>query len=301
MPGAVALQYHRRPSVAAYMLRAMSPMARRRGLELQITARWQGHVVDEREHADFVRITGLPDGDHLSILEPHTFGFPLTMALLTHPAFPVPIWGVLQIRNHLVLHRPLPRRAPMDLEARLIAARTFEKGAELDVRTEVTIDGQCAWESVVTFFTRARFAPHGTPAEQVSAPAEVGPLVEQWTMADADHWRFCALTGDYNGVHTFDAWARRFGFARALYHPARVLGQLVARRRAPLEVRRLDAWLKGPVPHGAEVRLHFLERDQAADFALFVERQRPAMLGRLHWDPREESRSVVERAIGTSS
>ncbi len=277
----VSLHYRRRPSVLAYMLRAMSPLAHRQGLDLPIAARWPGHVVDRRHHSDFLRITGLPAADTLSILEPHVFGFPLTMALLTHPSFPVPIWGVLQTRNHLVQHRPLARDAPMDLEAHLVDARTLEKGAELDVRTTVTVDGRCAWESLVTFFTRARFAPHGEPSTQARAPDVRAPEVERFTMSDDDHWRFCALTGDYNGVHTFDAWARRFGFARALYHPARVLGCFLARRRAPLALRRLDVWLKGPISHGAEVRVHLDEADDRAEFALYVDDERPAIVGRM--------------------
>ena len=57
-------------------------------------------VADRAELAGFRRITGLlADPDHLPLLYPHTFGFRLPMAILTHPSFPVPIWGVLQTRK----------------------------------------------------------------------------------------------------------------------------------------------------------------------------------------------------------
>lgn len=281
MSTVTTLEYRRRPSVIAYMLRAMLPAPRRGGLGTQIAARWHGHVVDRAARADFLRVTGLRASDTLSILEPHTFGFPLTMALLTHPSFPVPIWDVLQIRNHLRLHREIPLDARLDLEVRLVAARTLDKGAELDLRTELRIGAELAWDSMVTFSTRRGFPAHGAPSELARAPVEVGPLVERWAMTDDAHWRFCALTGDYNGVHTSDAWARRFGFSRALYHPARVLGAFLARHPTLSGARSLDAWLKGPVPHGAELRVHLAQRDHTTDFALFVEAQRPAILGRV--------------------
>ncbi len=109
-------------------------------------------------------------------------------------------------------------------------------------------------------------------------------------MADADHVRFGRFTGDYNGIHLWDWYARRMGFRRALYHPPRVLGQCLAHLPSPGlrpsssalagEVhRRLDAWLKGPVAHGATVRLH--ASALTGVFALFAGDERPSIVGRL--------------------
>jgi acyl dehydratase len=107
-------------------------------------------------------------------------------------------------------------------------------------------------------------------------------------MADDDHVRFGRFTGDYNGIHLWDWYARRMGFRRALYHPPRVLGQCLARlpdlagTNDPEAPRRLDAWIKGPVPHGAKVRLHAATSSMATTFALFADNERPSIVGRLH-------------------
>ncbi|HET7202398.1 MAG TPA: hypothetical protein VFI92_03435, partial [Steroidobacteraceae bacterium] len=117
---------------------------------------------------------------------------------------------------------------------------------------------------------------------------EFGPEIARWTMADGDHVRFGRFTGDYNGIHMWDGYARRMGFRRALYHPPRVLGQCLAHLPRPRTNSgdgfplRLDAWLKGPVLHRARVRLHAACTPAASTFALFAEDERPSVVGRLY-------------------
>jgi hypothetical protein len=52
-------------------------------------------------------------GADLSILHAHTASFPMLMAMLSHPAFPLPIWRVLQVRNrtsrNMKRSHPMPR------------------------------------------------------------------------------------------------------------------------------------------------------------------------------------------------
>ena len=282
----VLLDFDRRPSALAYMLRAVAPVRRRIDLAPQIAARWRGHVVDRSDLGAFRRITGGPaDPAHLPLLYPHTFGFRLPMAILTHPSFPVPIWGVLQTRNHLVQHRSIALDERLDLETRVLHGRAVAKGAEFDLHTTVhAAGGDLVWESLLTFFTRGRFGEPGQPDPAARSPSVAGPVVAEWTMDDAEHVRFGRFTGDYNGIHLSHWYARRFGFPRALYHPPRVLGQCLAhlgeagRIATPV---RLDAWLKGPVPHGAQVRLQAERTDGECSFALFAGEERPAIIGRL--------------------
>ena len=284
MTDVIELCFRRRPSSLRYMLRAVRSVRRHPDLNPRIVATWRDHRADPRDLASFLEITGLPAGPELPLLYPHVFGFRLAMAVLTHPAFPVPIWGVLQTRNHLVQHRPIPVGSAMDLECRVLAGRPTAKGAEFDLRTTVHVGAKLAWESLVTFFTRGRFGEPGPDSPQARSPTEFGTLAAEWTPRNAGHWRFGGFTGDYNGIHLWDAYARRLGFPRALFHPPRVLGECLSRlpgacdRGAP---QRLDAWLKGPVPHGRPVRLHAASGADPTTFALFVEPERPCIVGRL--------------------
>ncbi len=283
----VTLQFDRRPSALAYMVRGALPTARSRDLAPAITARWSDHRPDPEQLAAFLRVTGLPSGPALPLLYPHAFGFRLAMVVLTRPEFPVPIWGVLQIRNHLLQHRPIPLDAPLDFETRVVGSRVRDKGVELDLHTEVHIDRSVAWESVLTFYARGRFGEPTTGSPLERSPTDLGDPVAEWTMRDDGHSELGRFTGDYNGIHFWTWYARRFGFRRALYHPPRVLGECVARLPA-LDgdgPQRLDAWLKGPVFRGASVRLHAAPGTDATTFGLYAEDERPSIVGRLGSPP----------------
>jgi acyl dehydratase len=292
------LMYDHRPLALPYMVRAVMPVRRRIDLAPPISAHWRGHRADPHDLAAFERITRpstrrdatIPAT--LPLLYPHTFGFRLAMAILTHPRFPVPIWGVLQTRNHVVQRRPIAVDAALDFETRVLPGRVVPKGAEFDLHTTVHLDGALAWESVVTFFTRGRFGEPDAPSPYTRSPTDFGAPLAAWTMPGTDHVRFGRFTGDYNGIHLWDWYARRMGFKRALYHPQRVLGQCLARLpdqalldgSAEVPVR-LDAWIKGPVPHDASVRLHASTTTAPATstFALFADdEERPAIVGRLN-------------------
>jgi hypothetical protein len=299
------LAFDHPPSATRYMVRAVLPTSRHRDLAPPIVASWHGHRADVRDLAEFRRITGHAQGDAddatLPLLYPHTFGFRLAMAVLTHPRFPVPIWGVLQTRNHVTQHRRIATSASLDFDTRVLPGRVVPKGAEFDVHTTVRADGVVAWESVVTFFTRGPFGEPGPASRLARSPIDFGEAIASWTMADADHVRFGRFTGDYNGIHLWNWYARRMGFRRALYHPQRVLGQCLAHLPSPGlrptsptvagEVQsRLDAWIKGPVPHGSRVRLHASTDSTGMTFALFAgDEARPAIVGRTHSGWTEES------------
>ena len=286
MTARIELHYRRQPSTLRFMANALSPspgFAADGGLP-SIAARWSRHRVSARGLDAFLELTGLPAAPHLPLLYPHVVGFPLQMVILTHPRFPVPIWRVLQVRNHLLQHRPLAVDAAFDLGTRIVGHRLLDKGAEVDLHTEVHAGGGLAWESLNTFYFRGRYGPAGKASPLATAPAIGDRQVDAWRMPEGGGWRFGGLTGDYNGIHVFGWYARRFGFPRPFFHSQRVLGQCLARLPAPdaAAPQRLDAWLKGPVFYGAKVELRADTGDGGTAFALHADGdERPAIVGRL--------------------
>lgn len=284
MSPSLELQFDRRPSTLAFMLRALhpSPGLRKAKAFPPIRASWRRHRVDARHLGAFLRLTGLRADRGLPLLYPHVFSFPLQMVILTHPAQPMAIWNSLQIRNHLQQHRPIPADAQFDVETRVAGQRILEKGAEVDLHTSLRTRDELLWESLNTFYYRDRFGEPGAASPLARPPAAAEQTLAQWRMAAGVGWRFGGLTGDYNGIHWSNWYARRFGFRHAFHHPQLALGQCMARLPG-MELaahQRLDAWLKGPVYYDSEVRLCATLNSDGSTFALMAAgEERPAILG----------------------
>lgn len=288
MAGEIVRRYARRPSAVAFMTSAFLPSP---GLKTDaglpsMTLTWNGLRFSPNDLAAFEAATGLPAANGISALYPHVVGFRLQMALLTHPAFPLPIWNALQIRNRLVQHRRLDPARVYDLETRTEALRILDKGAEIDLRTSLTRDGDCHWESTVTFFYRgsfkdARGAFVPPPAPDISA----APVIDRFRAPTGGRGQFGYLTGDYNGIHLWKAYARLFGFKTAFAHPQRIAGMCLTRLRAPeTEAQTLDLWLKGPVFYGADVMLRAADNPDGTQFGLSLAGDdRAAIAGAWRW------------------
>jgi hypothetical protein len=232
----------------------------------------------------------------LLLLLPHVTGFRLLMAMLTHPTWPLPIWQSLQVRNRLSVHRPLQVGASGDLITHVAGWRVLEKGIEVDLQSWFQQGDECLWDSIVTFYYRGRFGAPVAHAAPLCAPRnspDVDPSLAaatRWPIGDGARWHFGKLTGDYNGLHQWDFYARRFGFAGAFPHSqwvvAQCLGHLASTNSTP---RQLDLWLKGPVYFGSSVTIRqSLSDDDRQDFALWVEGDpRPPLMGSLSAAPRQ--------------
>lgn len=285
MDKGVLIEFDRQPSAISFMLKALRPSQGLRQARRvpPIIARWRNLRVHRNQLDDFLQLTGLQAHAGLPMICPHVFGFRLQMVVLTHPTFPIPIWSALQIRNQLLQHRPIAADARMDLETRVADQRVLHNGAEVDLHTTVTVARNLVWESFNTFYYRGRFGEPDSPPPQSAAPQKPTTTLAQWHLAPGVGWRVARMTGDYNGIHRWDWYARLFGFRSAFFHPQIVAGQCMARLCSldPELPQRLELWLKGPVYFNADVTLFARNREVVTEFALIVAgEERPAILGR---------------------
>jgi hypothetical protein len=233
-----------------------------------------------------------PDDDRLAVLLPHVVGFRLLMATLTHPSWPIPIWRALQARNRLLLHRPLRLGGHFDLAVDVSGWRVRDKGIEVDLRTALEQDGALSWESIVTFYYRGRYGTATAHGNADGAPLVAAVVADRCVttalgrMNGEGRWEFGALTGDYNGIHQWNWYSRRFGFAAAFSHPQRAAA-LCLLHLPPIvpAPQRLDLWIKGPAYYGSDLVLRHSLRacSSGCDFGLWTaEDPRPSLIG--SWD-----------------
>jgi hypothetical protein len=275
----------RAPFAGAYMARAFlpSPGLPEDGSFPEIVERWSGLRFDARHLAALRAAVGArADDDALFVLYPHVLGFRLQMALLTHPVFPLPIWNALQIRDRLAQHRATEPGAILAMETRTAQHRRVDKGLEVDLHTRLSHGTELLWESAVTYFYRGRFgAGDGQVPFAVAPDLADASVVARFAMPRGGGWNFGSLTGDYNGIHCWSWYARRFGFRSAFLHPQRAAGLCMTRLEGPRsEAQTLELWLKGPVFYGEEVALSADVRDGAVQFGLrLAGDSRMALLG----------------------
>lgn len=278
----IRLDYRAKPSTLGFMSNFIRPARRasRDGPLPDMQAHWRGQRVSPRDLADFFELSGLPAGEAVSILYPHTVSFPMLMAVLSHPVFPLPIWKVLQVRNRLLQHEPIAPDAVLDFAVRTGERRVLEKGVEMDLLVSAEAGGRVVWEAVDTFYARGRFGAAQAPV--CPSPNVAGTTVAEWRMPEHGCWRYGRLSGDLNPLHMSRGYARRFGYSGAFAHPQRVIGQclghLGADEQAPM---RLETWIKGPVIYGTRLSLRSESRAAEQLFALHVDEDaRPAIVGR---------------------
>lgn len=282
MTAAVRLDYRAKPGFLGFMAQMWRPKPVGAAFAPlpEIVAEWRGQRGTRAEQADFLELSGMPADSELSILYPHTVSFPLLMAMLSHPAFPLPIWRVLQVRNRLTLHEAIAPDAVLDFSARTAGRRVLEKGVELDLAVSARREGRTVFDATNTFYARGRFG--AATAEAPASPVLDGPITTEWRMPDHGRLRYSRLSGDFNPLHLSNAHARRQGYPRAFAHPQRAIGQclghLGALGHVPL---RLETWIKGPVFYGATVSLRAELEPEGGRFALHVDGDgRPAIAGR---------------------
>jgi hypothetical protein len=265
------LQQHKcAPSALVFMAHAFRPSAglARDGSFPRLTQRWSGLRIAPDHVAAFRRATGLA-AEKVSILYPHVLGFRLQMAMLTHKAFPLPIWNALQIRNRLAQHRHLKPGVTYDLDTRIGAHRLVEKGVEIDLVSHLTRGSECHWQSEITYFYRGRYEGERSEAARTAPDLSAAAVVDRFAMPQGGGWSFGRLTGDYNGIHMWNWYARRLGFRAAFSHPQRATGLCLARLQGPQsEAQTLELWIKGPVFYGADVSVSALADDRGVRFGL---------------------------------
>lgn len=282
----VVESYQRAPSALRFMARAFrrSTGLAPGGIVPPLAVQWNGMRLGAANLERFCRETGLGAAEGVPVLLPQAVGFRLQMALLTHPAYPLPIWTALQVRNRLVRHARFEADEELDLRTQVAGQRIVDKGVEVDLASRLMRGPTRVWEGCTTLFYRGRFGPGTAAAPQMPSPDLSGAAtVQRFRMPAGGGWAFGKLTGDYNGIHWADWYARRLGFAHAFSHPQRVAAMCQSRLDGPTaEAQTLDLWIKGPVFYGAEVALSAVAGEHGVGFGLALQGEaRSALLG--HW------------------
>lgn len=148
---------------------------------------------------------------------PHVMAFPLHLQLLTAPAFPFPLLGLVHLSNSIQVIRPLGGVSRLRFAVRVENLQAHEKGATFDLITEACDSLGLLWSETSRLLCRGVKLP-GEPS--IEPEADALPLSEltRWYADSTIGRRYARLCGDYNPIHLSALSARLFGFPKAIAH-----------------------------------------------------------------------------------
>ncbi|MDQ0697949.1 acyl dehydratase [Streptomyces sp. W4I9-2] len=225
--------------------------------------------------AAYGRICGFTESGPLPLTYPHVLAFPLTMRLMTGPAFPLPVLGLVHTWIEITPQRAVASAEPLELTVYAQQLAPHRRGAEVTMATEARVGGELVWESRSGYLSRHRQAtpdgttpdgttPDGTtpvratperatgvrgagPVTAVPPAAGGLPARAEWRLPSDLGRRYGAVSGDRNPIHLHPLTARLFGFPRAIAHGMWTVARCLAEAGDPSSIRSVRAGFRAPV------------------------------------------------------
>jgi hypothetical protein len=216
-------------------------------------------------------LLGFPESGTVPMIFPQAQITSLYLSLMTNPGFPLPVMGIVHVRNEIEQRRALHADEALDLTVRLAGQRVVRQGIEFDVVAEYAEPaGETVWRAVMTVLYRMKVKWDGTkppPLQEVS-----GRLSQYATIAaPADTGRrYARISQDYNPIHLYALSAKLFGFPRAIAHgmwsAARCLALVQA--QLPAEPTHYSVQFRQPLLLPGTATLRYAAENGAVDLAL---------------------------------
>jgi acyl dehydratase len=187
--------------------------------------------------AAYLRLLGEPSSEVLPAGFLHVLAFPLATTVMVRGDFPLPLLGMVHLRNVARVLRPVRLGETIQVRAWAQDARAHRRGVQVDLVAEVLVGGELAYRGVSTYLAKGFPAPDGAAAAP-EAPREewTAPLpTARWRLGGGTGRAYGAVSGDQNPIHTSGLGAKAFGFPRAIAHgmytAARALAEVGPARR----------------------------------------------------------------------
>ena len=237
------------PSLSKLYVNAAAQAARRRLLGAQ-----DGSVLPAESHevrgvsADVATLTTYQHliGETASDVLPagfiHALAFPLAMSVLNRDDFPLPLLGMIHLRNSVQQRSPLLFSDSLDVSARVENLRGHRSGTLVDVVAEVRLSGSAgaSWRGVSTYLAKGVFLPGIDKPSPAPTRAEfkAPDPTALWQLGVDTGRAYAAVSGDFNPIHLSVLSAKALGMRRSIAHGM----YLAARALADVGPSRGDAF-----------------------------------------------------------
>ncbi|NWN92341.1 hypothetical protein HLV39_12650 [Marinobacter adhaerens] len=236
----------------------------------------------------YERVCGFRSGNHMPITWPHILAFPLHLKLLTGKAFPLPLLGLVHLRNSITQHRPIGIGEPLKLEVFFGGQAHTNRGVEFELVTRAGSAGTVVWEETSTMLYRQPDKTSGATTKAAPPEVEIYPNTFNVNVPEATGRQYARVSGDRNPIHMHAMSAKAFGFPRAIAHgmwsKAHVASILEQQAGWQSDAVRISCQFKKPLFLPGTAQLNWRESPTNWDYQLLNTRgDAPHLSGRIDW------------------
>ncbi|GAB3525459.1 MaoC family dehydratase [Arthrobacter monumenti] len=206
----------------------------------------------------------------------HAVAFPVAMSVMTDEDFPLPLLGMIHLRNHVEHLRPVQFAEPLDIAAWPERLSGHRAGTQMDMVVEVSVGAELVWRGVSTYLAKGVYLPgiDSLRDAQDSRPDFAPPApTAQWRLGLDTGRSYAAVSGDFNPIHLSGVTAKALGMRRSIAHGMYLASRVLATARPDgPEAFNWDiefgapVFLPGTVALSVKDRVERQEQWQGADY-----------------------------------
>jgi hypothetical protein len=182
----------------------------------------RGVSVDVANLTAYQHLIGETASDVLPAGFIHALAFPLAMSVMNRDDFPLPLLGMIHLRNSVEQRSPVLFTDALTITAHVENLRGHRAGTQVDVVSEVRRAGltDTCWRGVSTYLAKGVFLPgidKPSPAP-VRADFKAPDPTAQWQLGVDTGRAYAAVSGDFNPIHLSVLSAKALGMRRSIAH-----------------------------------------------------------------------------------
>jgi hypothetical protein len=173
------------------------------------------------------RVCGFMVTSSIPLPYPNVLARGLQLAVLSAPEFPLPVLGIVHVRQRIVQRRAIGEGEALSAHVWVEGHRVVRRGGEFDLHTVLHVGEEEVWRGETTILSRS-IQGDGQKRTPLEVPALEGGRQVEWQIPADVGRRYAAVSGDGNPIHTSWIGARAFGFPRPIAHGWWLLARAIA-------------------------------------------------------------------------
>ncbi|MHA7175846.1 MaoC/PaaZ C-terminal domain-containing protein [Arthrobacter sp. Sr24] len=182
----------------------------------------RGVRADLAKVTEFAHLMGEPARDVLPSGYLHALVFPVTMSVMVQDDFPLPLLGLIHLRNEVEHLAPVLFTDELLVRAWARDLVGHRSGTQVQLVAEIhNADGtELLWRGVSTYLAKGVFLPGLDKPTPATDRVDFVPPVPtaQWRLGVDTGRAYAAVSGDFNPIHLSVLTAKALGLRRSIAH-----------------------------------------------------------------------------------